>query len=313
MQKKIRVYAAAVIASIFFGLTFLGAKIALTQLDAVQVLACRWTLSFVLFAILVALRVIKVDYRKKPIKWLAVLAFIQPCINTICETVGVDLTTASESAIIYAMIPIAVVVISGLFLKEKITPMVGGGVVLAFVGVIISIAFADNFSLGGKLSGYLCLAAMVVTGALFTILSARLSTQFTSMERTFAMAAIATIWFNGLNVVRGKGFSGFAVCFQDASVGLAILFLGAIGSFFCYIVINYVVTHLPASQASSIQVNVTSLSGVISGIIVQGDPFGWYTVVGMILVVIGVVAANMQTPDDGSDEDAGGSAGQEAK
>ena len=48
-------------------MTFLGAKIALEQLDAIQVLACRWTLAFVLFAIAVLLGLIKVDYRKKPI------------------------------------------------------------------------------------------------------------------------------------------------------------------------------------------------------------------------------------------------------
>lgn len=291
-QTKPTVYLTAIICSVFFGMTFLGAKIALEQLDAIQVLACRWTLAFVLFAIAVLLGCIKVDYRKKPIWMVAGMALIQPCINTICETCGVDMTTTSESAIMYAMIPMAVVLISRVFLKQKIRPLVGIGIVVSFLGVFIAIAFGgDGF--GGNILGYLVLLGMVITGALFIIVSGKISDKFNAMERTFMMAALATMWFNGLNMARGKGFDGFVICFQDLKTGLAILFLGAIGSFMCYILLNYIVGKMPATQASSIQVNITSLTGVVTGIIFQGDPFGWYTVVGMVMIIAGVVACNM--------------------
>lgn len=291
-QTKTTVYLIAIICSVFFGMTFLGAKIALEQLDAIQVLACRWTLAFVLFAIAVLLGFIKVDYRKKPIWMVAGMALIQPCINTICETCGVDMTTTSESAIMYAMIPMAVVLISRVFLKQRIRPLVGIGIVVSFLGVFIAIAFGgDGF--GGNILGHLVLLGMVITGALFIIVSGKISDKFNAMERTFMMAALATVWFNGLNMARGKGFDGFVICFQDLKTGLAILFLGAIGSFMCYILLNYIVGKMPAAQASSIQVNITSLTGVVTGIIFQGDPFGWYTVVGMVMIIAGVVACNM--------------------
>lgn len=322
------VYIVAIIGSIFFGMTFLGAKLALMKLDAIEVLACRWTLAFMLFVAAILLGLIKVDFRKKPV-WLAmVMAFIQPCINTICETCGVDMTTTSESAIMYAMIPIAVVLISRIFLKQRIRPLVGAGIAVSFIGVFIAIAFGgggigallgSSGSLGGeaaaavgstatgmttgifagdKALGYLVLLGMVVTGALFIIVSGRISDRFNAMERTFVMAAMATVWFNGLNVVRGKGFDCYAVCFGDLQTGLAILFLGAIGSFMCYILFNYVVAKLPAAQVSSIQVNITSLTGVVTGILFQGDSFGWHTVVGMIMIIAGVVACNMPAEDN---------------
>ena len=303
-QTKPTVYLTAIICSVFFGMTFLGAKIALEQLDAIQVLACRWTLAFVLFALAVLLGFIKVDYRKKPIWMVAGMALIQPCINTICETCGVDMTTTSESAIMYAMIPMAVVLISRVFLKQRIRPLVGIGIVVSFLGVFIAIAFGSGGSIGALLGssgsvfgekalGYLILLCMVITGALFIIVSGKISDKFNAMERTFMMAALATVWFNGLNMARGKGFDGFVICFQDLKTGLAILFLGAIGSFMCYILLNYIVGKMPAAQASSIQVNITSLTGVVTGIIFQGDPFGWYTVVGMVMIIAGVVACNM--------------------
>ena len=294
MKAKGTVYITAIICSIFFGMTFLGAKIALEKLDAIQVLACRWTLAFVLFAICILLGLIKVDYRKKPVLVVMAMAFLQPCINTICETCGIDLTTTSESAILYAMIPIAVVLISRVFLKQRFSIVVGLGIAVSFVGVIVAIAFGDSFSLGGKALGYLILLGMVITGAVFVIVSGRLADKFTAMERTFMMAAMGTIWFNGINAARGKGFDGYLICFQDLKIGLAILFLGAIGSFMCYILLNYVVGKLPAAQVSCLQVNITSLTGVVSGILFQGDSFGWYTVVGMVMIIVGIIMCNMK-------------------
>ncbi|MCI8646457.1 MAG: DMT family transporter [Firmicutes bacterium] len=296
MQTKKVVYIAAIIESILFGLTFLGAKIALTQLDAIQVLACRWTIAMILFLILSLTGIIKVNFRGRPCWPVLAAAFVQPCVNTICETCGIDLTTTSESAVIYAMIPIAVSLISIWFFKTRIRPVVGGGIALSFAGVIVSIVFSDGFSLGGKAAGYLLLLGMVVTGAIFTIMSGRIADRFTPMDRTFAMAVMGGIWFNLLNLVRGKGFGWYAVCFQEAEVGLAVFFLGAIGSFTCYILFNYVVSNMPAPQASMLQVNLITITGVVTGILFQGDSFGWYTVIGLILVVTGVIAANRPAP-----------------
>lgn len=293
MKNKANVYIVAIIGSVFFGLTFLGAKIALTKLGATEVLACRWTLAFVLFCICVAFRIIKVDFRKKPVWAVAAMAVLQPCICCICETCGIDMTTTSESAIMYAMIPIAVVLISRIVLKQKISKVVATGIALSFAGVFVAIAFSEGFSLGGKAAGYLVLLGMVITGAIFIIISARISEIFTAMERTFIMAAAATICFNGLNLISGKGISGYIVCFTDLKIGLAILFLGAVGSFTCYILINYVLSKLPAAQVSCLQVNITSLTGVIAGILFQGDSFGWYTIAGMIMIVTGVIACNI--------------------
>ena len=127
MRSKVIAYILAVLSSVFFGLTFLGAKIALTELDPIQVLACRWTVCLVLYLVLIAVGVIKVKLKGKAIKWLLLLALMQPCVSQIFETVGIDMITASESAIMYAMIPMIVTLISIIFLKiitvKSIIPM----------------------------------------------------------------------------------------------------------------------------------------------------------------------------------------------
>ena len=103
------------------------------------------------------------------------------------------------------------------------------------------------------------------------------------------------VFYNIINIVRGTGFEGYAICFRHPEVGLAILFLGACGSFAAYFMFNYAVSHIPASQVSTINTNLLTMTGVITGIIIQGDSYGWYTVVGMLMIVIGVITANWKT------------------
>lgn len=292
MRTKVIAYTLAVMSSIFFGLTFLGAKIALTELDPIQVLACRWAVCLTLYLVLIVAGVIKVNLKGKSIKWLLLLGLAQPCISQIFETVGIDMVTASESAIIYAMIPMMVALIGLIFLKKKIKKHVAGGMMIAFIGIVVSTVLAEDFSVGGKLLGYVILLIAVVFAAIYTILSEKLADGFTATERSFALAVIGFIWFNLIMLGQGSGLEAYHICFDYPEVGLAIIFLGAAGSFGGYFMFNYAVSHIPAAQTSVINTNLLSLTGVVAGILVQGDAFGWYTVVGMAMIIAGVVIAN---------------------
>ena len=278
-----------------FGLTFLGAKIALTELDVFQVLACRWTLALILYLILLAVGVIKINLKGKNLKWLLILALTQPCLSQLFETMGIDMTTTSESAIIYAMIPIMVGFITMTVLRKKLPGHVIAGLLISFSGIVLSTVCGEGFSLGGSILGYIIMLIAVLFAAIYTILSEKIAAEFTATERSFSIALIGVIWFNMINIIRGSGFEGYAICFQHPDVGLAILFLGTCGSFAAYFMFNYAVSHIPASQTSAISTNLLTLTGVVAGIIILGDSYGWYTVVGMVMIVIGVITANWKT------------------
>ena len=295
MKTKVISYVLILFSSIFFGLTFLGAKIALTELDVFQVLACRWTLALLLYVILAIFGIVKIRLKGKDLKWLLLLALAQPCLSQLFETAGIDMTTTSESAIIFAMIPIMVGLLTVVFLKKKLAKTVVVGMLISFSGIVISTVFGEAFSLGGTFLGYVLLLLAVLFAAIYTIISEKTADEFSPVERSASIAFIGVIWFNMINIVRGTGFECYTICFQHPDVGLAILFLGACGSFAAYFMFNYAVSHIPASQISTINTNLLTMTGVIAGILVQGDSWGWYTVVGMIMIVIGVITANWKT------------------
>ena len=43
-----------------------------------------------------------------------------------------------------------------------------------------------------------------------------------------------------------------------------------------------------------LQSNTTTTVGIFSGILINGEPFGWYTVVGLLLIMIGIIVLNIQ-------------------
>lgn len=276
------------ICALLWGLSFFGTKVALTYMDTMQVLCLRWIIAAIIFALLAAFKVIKINFKGKPVKFIMLLGLVQPCIYSVFETTGIDLTTTSESSIMIATIPLMVLVLGRVVLKRKFSRRTVFAIVMAFVGVFICIAFAPNFSLGGKGLGYLALFGAVTTGATYNHMSNKAADNFSPLEITFMMAIAGGVVFNILNFTMGYGVTAYKMMFGNLECFIAILFLGVGCSCICYIIYNLALGKLPTAIASNMVANSTTAVGVLSGVIFAGDPFGWYTIVGLGLTLAGI-------------------------
>ena len=280
--------------SLLWGLSFLGTKVLLDVLAPMEVLAARWLIALITFIILIGCKVIKIDYKGKPIKYLIIGAAIQPCIYATLETWGVNLTTSSESSIFIAVIPLMVVLEGIIFLKQRVSRKVVFAICLSFTGVLTCIVFAPGFSTGSKVAGYFVLLATVISGAAYTLFSNRISKYFTSMEITFALAIGGALFFNVISLLEGNGLHPYRMLFQDLSTAAALLFLGIGCSCVAYMIFNYSLARLSAAIAASLQTNSITVVGVFAGILIGGDPWGWYTVVGLFLTVTGIFISSLE-------------------
>ncbi len=102
-----------------FGLSIIFTKQVTEYADALSLLGWRFLIAFVVMSLCLLLGLIKIDLRSKSLKPLLLVALWSPCIYYISETVGVMYTTASESAVFFACIPVVSLVASTLLLKEK--------------------------------------------------------------------------------------------------------------------------------------------------------------------------------------------------
>ena len=291
-ESKALLYTLFVVLALLWGLSFLGTKVALVELDPVELLAVRWGMSLVLFCLLIGLGIIKVSYKGKNIKLLALAVLMQPCIYAILEAWGINLTTSSESSIFIAVVPLMVVLESFIFLKQKVSRRTGLGIIIGFAGVVTSIAFSPEFSTGGKFTGYLCLLGAVTVGALYTLLSNRLGKDFSTMETSFGLAIAGGLFFNVLSLLQGNGLHPYKVFFAGGQTMWAVIYLGVGCSFAAYIIFNYNLSRLKADLATCIQTNSITVVGVAAGILFGGDKWGWYTILGMLMTITGIVIAS---------------------
>lgn len=288
------IYFSFITLSLLWGTSFIFIKNALFVFSTIEILALRWTLSFLLFTVLILAKVIKVDYRNKPIKLLLLLVICQPCLYALFETIGVDLTTSSESSIFIGIIPIMIVLEGWLFFKNKVTKKIIFAICIAFVGLLTCVIFSPEFSFGGKIFGYLSLLFAVTMGGLYSLITSRLTKFFSFFEITFAMALGGALWFNLLSLLQGNGIALYMQFISSGSTSLAILYLGIGCSFGAYILYNFTLTKLTAATASCLQTNLITIVGVIAGIIVDGDTWGRYTIIGLFLIVLGIYISSKE-------------------
>lgn len=291
LDKKVVIYTAAVIMSVIWGLSFIALKVAFVELSPIQTITMRWTTAMLICILLIRTGAIKVKYSGKPLKLLIMAVLFQACFYSFLEAVGVSLTTTTESAIIIAISPIVVVLLSIVFLRQKISPVGALCIFVAFAGVVVSAVFSRDFSLGGKWLGYLILMTAVLSGAAFTITSKAILTKgdFTPTEITVAMTFGGAIFFNIISLVSGYGFAAYAITLTNWRIAAAVIFLGAGCSVICYLIFNYIIEKMPAHHASALQVNLITITAVIAGVLIRGDDFGWYTVVGLTMMLGGIV------------------------
>jgi len=253
-------YIVGIIGAICWGVSFLGTKDALDFLEPIQVMAARMTIAILTFGVFILTGGAKLNFKGKPIKSLIVLSLAQPCLYGTFEIFGIDLTTASESAII------------------------------SFFGVIVTVM--GDLSASGKILGYGLLLLAVLSAAVYTMVSKQISENFGPMEITFVMTVVGFLFFNTLNFVMGYGFEAYVLTVQTPRLLYALLFLGIVCSVFAFIAYNHLIGKVPAYKASTLSLSILTVTGVIVGIAFRGEPLTIYKIAGLVMILAGVVGAS---------------------
>ena len=103
-----------------FGLSYIFTKTGTEVASAFALLGWRFFIAIVILSICVLFGFMKMDLKGKPLKPLFAVALFNPFVYFIGETIGISNTTASESGVFLACIPVVSLVASTLVLKKFI-------------------------------------------------------------------------------------------------------------------------------------------------------------------------------------------------
>ena len=282
------VVACTAISTIVWGLSFAVMKILLSYIDPMQVLSLRWTLAAVIFGAMYCMGKIKLNLHSPYLKFAIIAGLMEPCVYSILEIYGVDLMSASLAAIFIATIPTMTLIFGAILFRRKIVLLNAIGIILAFAGVCVATVLSPGFSVSGSLLGVICMVTAVISAAFYAFSVSKASEEYDAKAITFVMSVMGMIAFNIISLIMGYGAATYTVFFTNWHVLLGILFLGAGCSVFGYAAMNVLLSLIDEATANNLVGNLTTVVGVIGGILIAGDAWGIFTIIGMLLTICGV-------------------------
>ena len=120
-----------------FGFSFMASRIAIMHTSPDMMLAIRFLVSMLAMLLLVVTGLFRIDLRGKPVGMFLIMGLCQPVIYFIGETVGIKYTNASFSGLMIALIPVVTVLLSAVFLHEKVSARTFGWILCSVVGAFI--------------------------------------------------------------------------------------------------------------------------------------------------------------------------------
>lgn len=294
MKKNNLVYLAAVSYAVITGLSFLFAKTALQVTNPLDLLAHRFTASFVVVLIMLLFKLVKVDYSLDKVKKILPLALLYPIAFFAFQTFGLQHANSSEAGILLASAPVFTLILASFFLGEKTTALQKISVIVSVLGVVYITLMKDASPGGNDIRGiiFLLLSALSFSG--YSIFARILTRDFSSVELSFIMAIIGFVFFNilaiGMNLKNGT-MDTFLLPFTNIQFVISIVYLGVLSSLLTSILTNYVLSKMEASKMSVFS-NLGTVIAIVAGYLFLKEKIFYYHIIGSVLIVGGVIGTN---------------------
>ncbi len=283
----------AVVCEALFGLSYLFTKDAAMRAGPWALLGWRFAVAAATIGLCAAVGIVRVRFRGRRLGPLWLVAACSPCAYFVGETLGIARTTASESAIILACIPVAALVASSVALRKRPTWWQAAGIGISMAGILTA-TLAAGATATFSAAGYAFLGLAVAAFAGYAV-SVEKAGEFTGAEITFAMLMAGAALFVPVAVAdaaaRGAVGELLRLPMADRRFLVALLYQGIGCSVFAFFLSNRAIALIGVNRSASF-IGVATLVGIVAGILVLGEPFGWVQGVGAGLVVAGVLVAN---------------------
>jgi drug/metabolite transporter (DMT)-like permease len=290
-------YSAAVITAIIFGFSFIFTKDALKSLGIFQLLGLRFLTAAIALTIPVLAGIFKIKIKFVDLKHILLVAFFQPILYFSMETVGVNLTSASESGIIISLVTISITIFAYFMLGEHLSIFQWISIFISVSGVILIVLATGSSSGKSSIIGVLALLGAVISAGLYNVLSRKYSTRYTPVEITFVMMWVGAVIFNAIGVSQAL-FSGNASYYLTALSHISILkdiiYLGVISSVLAFFLLNYSLSKIEASKSAAFM-NLTPVVTVLAGVFILGESFKFLQSIGALLILCGIWGVNRKT------------------
>lgn len=200
----------------------------------------------------------------------------------ILENLGVQLTTAGDAALLMAAIPVICLMAEAVWFRQAIPWRRSLGIVVSILGVFLVIGQAPALGGRDRLLGDLLVIAAALCWATYSLLGRSLK-QYPKLTVVAHQTLYGTLMLFPFALSEFARWHGLSL-----GTGLSVLYLGLMCSAITYLLYNYALKALTASQVSTF-LNLVPIIGVIAAMLVLGEQIRFIQIVGGGVILAGVV------------------------
>jgi drug/metabolite transporter (DMT)-like permease len=277
----------AFLAVVFWGISFVATKAAVTEISPVALIFARAGLGTILLVGLLALR--GRDWRppRSDLGWLALMGFIGVAFHQGLQAYGLRLTTAVKTGWLIGLTPIWSAVLAALFLRERFPPAKLLGLVLGFAGALLVVTGgrfgSDVFALPST-KGDLLVLASTVNWAVYSVVGHPVIKRLGALRATAGAMLLAWVMLVVPMAVAGAWTDYGRL---SAAGWAAVLFLGIASSGLGYLFWYGALETIETSKVAAL-LYIEPLVTLVAAWLLLGEPIGLVTLAGGALLLAGV-------------------------
>jgi len=279
---------------ILYGLSYAFTKTGVQAAGAAELLGWRFLIACAVMVPAVLCGLVKINF-KKDCRPLLPVVILCPVVYFMSETLGIRMTTASETGVMMASIPIVSLVLSSVMLHKKPTRLQVTGILITFTGVVITVV-AAGISTGLNITGYLFLILGVLSYSLYSVYVEK-AKGFTDMEITCAMLAAGAVTYVSFAVIRAAANGSLAelvtLPFTNTAFLTAVLYQGIGSSVLAFLLANGAITRLGVNGMSCF-IGVSTVVSLFSGAFALHESISALQLFGAFVIIAGIYTANVR-------------------
>lgn len=286
-------YLLLVLAPLFWGGNVVAAKLVVGEISPFLLLACRCILA-TLFILPFAYKHLRNDWAEVKRSWPVLMTYgiVGYAFFNVLLYIGLTMTTAVNSAIEQASLPMLILGANFLFFRVRANLLQIFGVLLAIFGVILTATHGDplrllrmDVNLG---DGFVILACLAYTGYTLALRFRPKVHMLTFMAVSFSGAALTSVL---MQLVFGGGVAEFAtLAHASPTVWLVIAYVGTLPSMFSQIAYARGVELVGPNRAAPSH-NLIPVFGTLGSVLILGERLETYHFLAAAIIIVGIVLA----------------------
>jgi drug/metabolite transporter (DMT)-like permease len=283
-------------AATIWGSTFVVSRYALASVSFLDLVILRFACSTALFAVLFLVQRPRMPHGRE--WWLYLGSAASGYVLSIpFQFLGTSLTSAHIGSIVTCATPLAMVVLAGLFLHERIRLRDILAIGIALAGVVLISLGGLRRGVGGSplqwLEGIAALVAAAVTWGLYSLFLRLITRKQSSLTATGISNALG--FFILLPLFLPRGGEVIATVAARPVLGAAIVYLAVVSTFLGFTLWTLGLQQVTSVSASSLMFFCQPLAGTLLGMLVLHERVTAQTIIGSGLILTGLVVSMVRS------------------